>query len=155
LPAVRPRFVWNHTQRQTFPYMAKRSKYKARLSTDVQLALGAELRARFGSWANRLPWPLMKLAQRVSLPRQQMHVGQPRDPPAPSFDPHVFDPATIAALDEAFRLAWDDLQKVGHPATEDDLARCLSKLVQIERVPARLATKAVIQIIVPQKNQPH
>jgi hypothetical protein len=132
--------------------MAKRSKYKARLSTDVQLALGAELRARFGSWANRLPWPLMRLAQQVSLPRQETRGGQPRDPPAHSFDHNVFDPATIAALDEAFRLAWDDLQKVGHPATEDDLARCLARLVQVERVPARLATKAVIQLIVPQKN---
>jgi hypothetical protein len=132
--------------------MAPRSKNKARLSTDIQLALGAELRSSFSGWANRLPGPLMRLAQKVSLPRQETHGSQPRDPPAFSFDRNVFDPATIAALDEAFRLAWDDLQKIRHPVTKDALARCLTKLVQTERVPARLATRAVIQIIVPQKD---
>src|SRR4051812_42318119 len=132
--------------------MAMRSKHKGRLSTDVQLALGAELRARFGSWANRLPGPMMRLAQQVSLPPPETRSGQPRDPPPPAFDPNVFDPATIAALDEAFRLAWDDLQKVGHPVSKDALARCLTRLAKTERAPARLATRAVIQTIVPKKN---
>jgi hypothetical protein len=66
---------------------------------------------------------------------------------------NVFDPATTAILDQAFEQAWRDLQSIQHPATEEALARCLTDLVKADREPARLATKAVIRLIVPKESQ--
>jgi len=95
----------------------------------------------------------MMLAHRVSVPWDEAPRNAPRDPPITTFDRNVFDPATITLLDEAFQRAWEDLQRVQHPVTREALARCLTDLLKIEREPARLATKAVIQIIVHPANQ--
>ena len=132
--------------------MPRRRSNKGRLPRAAQLALGTELRARYGVWGGRLPWQLLSLAQRVSLADLAPADREPDAAPA-AFDSSVLDPATIAILDEAFDRAWTDLQSVKHEATKEALARCLAGLIQHERDPARLATKAVIELIAPAENR--
>jgi hypothetical protein len=56
-------------------------------------------------------------------------------------------------MDKAFEQAWGDLQSIQHPATEEALARCLTDLIKADREPSRLATKAVIRLIMPKESQ--
>lgn len=106
----------------------------------------------YGVWGGRLPWHLLSLAQKVSLADPSPADRAPDAAPA-AFDSSVLDPATIAILDEAFERAWTDLQSVKHEATKEALARCLADLIQHERDPARLATKAVIALIAPAESR--
>jgi len=131
--------------------MAIRGTNRGYIPPDVQHALGAELRWTLSSWANRLPWKLVTLARRAQAPQDKKLEIFPSDEPVIWSDKGVFDPASIAILDKAFQQAWGDLRNVDHAADEETLARCLSQMIKTERDPARLATKAVIKLILATK----
>lgn len=123
------------------------------LSRDIQLALGDKLRAAYSSFVDRIPPGLVSLANTATIrgtpakttPRQHAveHIG--------GLDPNLFEPETIALLDEAYQKAWSDLQSLQHnPVSEDALVLRLIALVRAgERTPHKLATKAVLTLISP------
>ena len=119
------------------------------LPPEVLHALGAELGAVYKSWCHQLPPDLVVLARRVILDVGEKHQADFQSPPASFFDKSLYDPLTIGILDQALNRAWSDLQSVNHPASKETLAKCLCQLLRTERNPARLATKAVIKIILP------
>jgi hypothetical protein len=116
----------------------------------VQMALGEQLREAYSSFVRRLPWDLINLARRITTPISE----SPRASPivetlGSKVNETVFDPATIAILDAAFEKAWDDLQSLHNPVSRETLALHLMALVKGERHPSRLASKAVLTLIVP------
>jgi hypothetical protein len=114
---------------------------------EVQRALGAELRFTLSSWANRLPWKLVRLARRAHTPPNKRLETFPSDEPVIWSEKGVLDATSIAILDKAFQQAWGDLRNADHAADKETLARCLSQMIKTERDPSRLATKAVIRLI--------
>ena len=127
--------------------MNRPTEKPGKLPPDVQLSLGAELRRSLSSWAYRLPMHLVGLASRATAPWAGPAERSSPDEPVPWTHHNALDPERIATLDTAFEHAWADLQAVGHPATKEELARCLVKLAPLEREPSLLASKAVIAII--------
>src|SRR5687768_9855312 len=127
--------------------MKRAIEKNAKLPAAVQLSLGAELRRSLSRWAYRLPMHLVGLASRARAPWAEAAERSRPDEPLSWPEHDVLDPDRLAVLDTAFEHAWADLQAIGHPATKEDLARCLMKLARLEREPSLLATKAVIAII--------
>jgi hypothetical protein len=127
---------------------------QSKLPLEVQRVLGFELRAAYESWAHRVPWSLVLLARRIrGYVEGASSQTVPDEDGEGIFDPNLYDPETIAILVEAFDQAWNDLQAIDNPASKEVLARSLRRLVQRERIPSRLATKAVLQIILPPGSQ--
>jgi hypothetical protein len=124
------------------------------LSRDVQLALGEKLRAAYGTFVDRLPPGLVGLANAVrarAAPGQTTTPGRAAIERMGMLDPNVFEPETIALLDEAYQKAWNDLQGLkNNPVSQDALVLRLIALVRAgERSPHKLATKAVLTLIAP------
>jgi hypothetical protein len=127
--------------------MIRHETNRGYIPLEVQRALGAELRWALSSWAIRSPWKLVRLAQRAHTPSNKKLEVFPSDEPVIWSEKGVLDATSIAILDKAFYQAWGDLKNVDHTADEETLARCLSEMIKTERDPARLATKAVIRLI--------
>jgi hypothetical protein len=132
----------------------KRMRKSAGLSRETQLALGERLRAAYSNFVNRIPPGLVSLGNQATVQR----VAAKGSVPAPlsadrvgTLDADVFDPETIAVLDEAYRKAWIDLQSLKHnPVSQDALVRQLIALVKAgERRPNNMAIKAVLSLVAP------
>lgn len=132
-----------------FHYMEDERTPKEGLPRFVQMALGEQLREVYSSFVRRLPWDLISLARRVNTTASEGSHSSPIAETLGKIDETVFDPATIAILDTAFEKAWDDLQSLHNPVSRETLALHLMALVKGERHPSRLASKAVLTLIVP------
>lgn len=122
---------------------------KPALPREVQIALGEQLRDAYRNFVGRLPLNLISLMRglKEGTPVERARASPIIDTMGP-IDRSVFDPATIAILDEAFEKAWEDLQSVQNSVSRETLALRLMALVKAERNPSRLATKAVLASIV-------
>ena len=123
------------------------TRNRGSLPPDVQHSLGAELRRALSGWAYRVPMKLVGLAHRANAPWAAPTERTPRDELITWPDRNVLDPTALEILDKAFHQAWRELEGLGHPATREELARCLTKLIRLERDPSLLAAKAVIRVI--------
>jgi hypothetical protein len=123
------------------------TKHRGNLPPEVQLSLGAELRRALSGWAYRVPMRLVGLAHRAHAPWTTHRERVPHEESIAWAERNVLDPATLEIIDQALHQAWRDLEGLGHPATKEELARCLTKLIVLERDPSLLAAKAVIRLI--------
>jgi hypothetical protein len=122
------------------------------LSRELQIGLGEKLRELYSSLVQSVPLHFIMLARRI-----RNAGGETRAPAGPSFEAageiggHGYDPETVAILSEAFDKAWEDLEALSaNPATHAALAlRLIALLDEGERNPARLATKAVLELVAP------
>jgi hypothetical protein len=122
------------------------------LSRELQIKLGEKLRDLYSEFVQSLPLHLFVLAQRVR------GAGSAKRTRSDSISEtlgnncaDVFDPETVAILDEAYEKAWKDLDRLKtNPVTRTALAICLFVLLnQGERNPSLLATKAVLKLVAP------
>ena len=114
------------------------------LPIEIQLALGAELRWEFSSWAIRMPMDLLRLAGKApDAPNARPEVF-PSDEPVSWCEKGVIDTAGTRIFDKAFKEAWAELVDLDLAVGQETLARCLSALMATECDPGKLKTKAVI-----------
>ena len=122
------------------------------LSRELQINLGEKLRDLYSAYVQSLPLHLVVLARRVRSASSAK--GTRSDPISEMVGNSVenaFDPETVAILDKAFENAWKDLDNLeANPVTRTALAtRLITLLTEGERNPARLATKAVLELVAP------